>query len=198
MTENKYLSEEKYKKTEKSITLVAILVLFVGLGIGGFFIYNGVAKPGASKVEELKVVLETKKSELESRGVKFNVFSKYSDGESYDLKIITKALDPSFDNCAFDEYKNNSITKEYCAAKNSTGKFATIGSIMIGTFICIVACMFSGFIFTVAKGRHILAFQVQQAMPVAKEGISEMVPTIGNAAGEIAKGIKKELSDDEK
>lgn len=198
MSENKYLNEEKYQKAEKSITLIAILVLVIGLGIGGFLIYKGIAKPGTSKVEELKVVLETKKSELESKGVKFSEFSKYSDGEAYDLKIITKALDPSFNNCAFDEYKNNSITKEYCAAKNGTGEFASIGSIMIGAFICIATCMISSFIFMIAKRRHILAFQAQQVMPVAKEGINEMAPTIGNVAGEIAKGIKKGLKDDEK
>lgn len=198
MAENKYLNEEKYQKAEKSITLVAILVLVVGLCIGGFLIYKGVAKPGTAKVEELKTILETKKSELESKGVKFSVFSKYSDGEAYDLKIITKALDPSFDNCAFDEYKNNSITKEYCAAKNSTGDFASSVSTMLGAFICIATCMISGSIFMFAKRRHILAFQTQQVMPVAKEGIDEMAPTIGNVAGEIAKGIKKGLSDDEK
>ena len=35
-------------------------------------------------------------------------------------------------------------------------------------------------------------------MPIAKEGIDEMAPTIGNAAKEIAKGIKKGLKDEEK
>ena len=158
LEERKYLNEEKYQKAEKSITLVAILVLVVGLCIGGFLIYRGVAKPGTSKVEELKVQLEAKKSELESKGVKYNEFAKYSDGEEYELKIITKSLDPSFDNCAFDEYKNNSITKEYCAAKNSTGDFVRTASIIIGAFICIATFMISGFILVIAKTRHILAF----------------------------------------
>ena len=192
--EGKYLNEEKYKKAEKSITLVAILVLFVGLCIGGFLIYKGVAKPGTSKVEDLKVQLETKKSELEANGIKFSSSTKYSDGEAYDLKIITNALDPSFNHCAFDEYKNNSITKEYCAAKNSTGDFASSSSTMFGAFICIATCMISGFIFMFAKQRNIVAFQAQQIMPVAKEGIDEMAPTIGKAAGEIAKGIREGLN----
>ena len=198
MMENKYLNEEKYQKTEKTITLVAILVLVIGLCIGGFLIYKGVAKPGTSKVEELKVQLETKKSELEAKGIRYNRFANYTDGEVYDLKIITNALDPSFNNCAFDEYKNNSITKEYCSFKNSIGDFASSGFIMFGAFICLVTCMISGFIFMTAKQRHIIAFHAQQVMPVAKEGINEMASTIGNAAGEIAKGIKKGLSDDKK
>lgn len=197
MNEKRYLNEEKYQKAEHSITLVAILVLVIGLCIGGFLIYRGVAKPATSKVDELKVKLETKKQELESRGITFNEFAKYSDGEEYDLKIITKALDPSFPNCNFDEYKNNSITKDYCAAKNSTGDFASTSSIMFGAFICIASCMIAGSIFMFAKRRHILAFSAQQVMPVAKEGIDEMAPTIGNAVGEIAKGIKNGLKDDE-
>ena len=191
MEENKYLNEEKYQKTVKSIALIAILVLVVGLCLGGFLIYKGVFKPETSKVDELKVQLETKKSELEAKGISFNVFAKYSDGEEYDLKIITNALDPSFNNCAFDEYKNNSITKEYCAAKNSTGDFASTNSIMFGAFICIATCMISGSIFMFSKRRQMLAFQLQQVMPVAKEGIEEMAPTLGKAAGEIAKSIKK-------
>lgn len=198
MEENKYLNENKYQKAEKSITLLAVLVLVVGLCIGGFLIYKGVAKPATSKVEELKVELENKKRELEAKGVTFNQFAKYSDGEAYDLKIVTKALDPSFNNCAFDEYKNNSLTKEYCAAKNSTRDFASRSSIMYGAFISIATCMISGSIFAFAKRRQIIAFQAQQIMPVAKEGINEIAPSIGNVAGEIAKGIKDGLNSSDK
>ena len=202
MEEKKYLNEQKYQKAEKSITLLAILVLIIGLCLGGTLIYRGIAKPGSSKVEKLKSELESKKSELEASGIKFSEFAKYSDGEAYDLKIITKALDPSFPNCEFDEYKNNSITKDYCTAKNSTSDFASTGSIMFGVFICIATFMISGSIFMIAKRRHILAFSMQQVMPVAKEGIDEISPTIGTAAGEIAKGItkgiKQGLKDEEK
>ena len=198
MSENKYLNEEKYKKAEKSISLVAIFVLVIGLCIGGFLIYKGTAKPSTSKIEDLKVSLENKKIELESKGIKYNEFAKYSDGEEYDLYVITKALDPSFSYCKFDEFKNNTLTKEYCTAKNSTSNFAGRSSVMFGAFICIATCMISGFIFFIAKRRHILAFSAQQVMPVAKEGINEMAPTIGNVAGQIAKGVKEGLKDEDK
>ena len=42
MDEKKYLNEEKYQKTEKGITVFAILILVVGLFIGGFLIYRGI------------------------------------------------------------------------------------------------------------------------------------------------------------
>ena len=109
------------------------------------------------------------------------------------MKIITEALDPSFPHCNFDEYKNNSLTKEYCAAKNSTDDFSSGASIMIGIFIWVVTVMISGAILMFAKRRHILAFGMQQTMPLAKEGIEKMVPTVGNAAGEIAKGITSDI-----
>ena len=53
-------------------------------------------------------------------------------------------------------------------------------------------------IIVMAHRREITAFTTQQVMPVAKEGINEMAPTIGNAAGEIAKGIKKGLNEADK
>lgn len=52
--------------------------------------------------------------------------------------------------------------------------------------------------FSIAFRREMTAFSAQQFMPVAQEGIDKMSPTIGNAAGEIAKGIKKGLNDDQK
>ena len=212
MIENKYLNEEKFQKTEKTITLVAILVMIIGLGVGGFLIYRGIVKPGAAKVDKLKVQLENKKNELESKGVTYDAFTKYSDGESYDLKVITNALDPSFEYCEFSECKNHSLTKEYCAAKNSIDDFATTSLIMIGTFICIATFMISLSIFFVAKRRQILAFSAQQVMPVAQEGIEKIAPTVGKAgasiakemapaygdiAKEISKGIKEGLKDEE-
>ena len=73
------------------------------------------------------------------------------------------------------------------------GLFA-LGGFMdaIGVFIIGVG----GMLLMVAHRREIEAFSAQQIMPVAKEGINEMAPTIGNAAGEIAKGIKKGLNED--
>lgn len=191
MEENKFLNEEKFKKVEKKISFAAFIVFVIGICIGGFLIYNGVAKPDASKIEELERALKNKKSELEEKGVVYDPTAKYTDGEVYDLQIITDALDPSFSHCSFDEYKNNALTKEYCAVKNSTDDYATSTKIGLGTFICIATCIISGFIFLVSKQRNILAFQAQQLIPIAKEGVDEMAPAMGNLAREVTKGRKE-------
>ena len=196
MKNNVHLNEENYQKTEKKISFAAILILIIGLCIGGYLVYNGIAKPNSSKVESLQETLEEKKKELEDKGIKES--SNYNDGEAYDLYILNNALDPSFGYCSFNEYKNNSITKEYCSAKNSVDDFASSGSIMIGAFICIASCMISFAVFMFAKGRKVAAFTTQQMMPIAKEGIDEIAPTVGNSFGEIAKGIKEGMKDEEK
>ena len=46
------------------------------------------------------------------------------------------------------------------------------------------------------NGRKISAYFAQQQMPVAKEGIEKMAPSVGVAAKEISKGIKEGLKDD--
>lgn len=197
--ENKnYLNEKKYHKTEKVITIIAILILIISLSIGALLIYKGVSGSNGSKLDDLTAELETKKNELISKGIKYNSSAKYDDGEAYELKVITKALDPSFDNCAFDEYKNNVITKEYCAIRNKNSSFSKMAFIMFGAFICMASCIISFNIFTFAKKRHLIAFKTQQVMPVVKEGIDEIAPTVGNALGEITKGIQNGLKDDEK
>ena len=78
------------------------------------------------------------------------------------------------------------------------GAFSSFGVLTIGAFIDSTGffiTIIGGVILLIAHKREITAFSTQQIMPVAKEGINEMAPTIGNAAGEIAKGIKKGINE---
>ena len=65
---------------------------------------------------------------------------------------------------------------------------------MFGGFICVATLMISISIIAYAKRRHILAFEAQQVMPVAQEGIEKISPTIANAAGSIAKSISQGIA----
>ena len=207
-----FLNEGRYNKAEKTITFIAILVLLIGFSIGGYLIYRGVAKPNSGRIDELKVQLENKRDELQAKGITYNAFTKYTDGEAYDLKILTEVLDPSFSHCSFSEYKDNPLTKEYCKAKNSNSEGASMSFIAIGAFICFTSIVVSIPIFTFAKRRQILAFSAQQIMPVAQEGMEKIAPTVGkvgstiakemapaygNIAKEISKGIKEGLKEEE-
>ena len=71
--------------------------------------------------------------------------------------------------------------------------------IFIGLGILPPTFMISGFIFLISKRREIATFATQQTMPIAKEGVEKMAPTIGKAAGtiskDIAKGIKEGINE---
>lgn len=193
MEGNKYLNEGNYQKAEKKIKLVALIILVLGLCVGGFLIYKGVTNPGAAKAAELGEKLEARRKELEDNGVQFSAFATYTDGDAYDLKIITRALDPSFNYCSSDEYKNNALTKDYCSAKNASSSYASTALIIVGGVICFITLMISGSVYMISKGRKVLSFTTQQFMPVAKEGLEEMSPYSGKVAEEITKGIKRGL-----
>lgn len=67
-----------------------------------------------------------------------------------------------------------------------------IGILWIAFFGVIVAGLIMLF---VGNQRKISAYMTQQQIPVAKEAIDEMAPTVGSAAGEIAKGVVKGINE---
>lgn len=220
MNNKQLLSEENYQKGKKKIMFIALTILIIGLLIGGSLIFTGIKNQSdvnsnysreskSSLSEQLtteKQNLENRKLELESKGITYDAFTEYDEREAYELKVITEVLDPSINYCLFDEYKNNTSTLRYCSLKNQLDnisddfnkKFDSFGNIkffMFGGFIIIATFMISGFLFLFGKRREITAFTAQQIMPVAKEGIEEMAPTLGNVAEEVTKGIKKGTDD---
>ena len=192
-----YLNEENYNNTKNKIVIIAVVILVLGLGIGGFLIYNGLKSPSSKSLEELTEELAAKKTALQEKGVEYNAFTNYEDGEAYDLKIISQAMDPSFSYCSFDEYKNNAITSEYCAVKNKSSSVGSFSSIAFGVVVIVGTLGASASVYMIAKRREILAFTAQQVMPIAQEGAEKMAPTAGKVAKEVAKGIKEGLRDDE-
>ena len=231
---NEYLNEERYQRSKRRIIALSLLILIIGLFLGGTIIYKGINKykETDSKYSENsreniinqlaleKQKLESRITELKEQGIEYDPFTKYTDGEKYELKVITNVLDPSFEYYEFDEYKENPTTARYCALKSELKDFdkgfnksfethKAIPYFMIGGFIVIAALMFSVSIYSIAKRREIMAFAAQQVMPVAQEGMEKMAPTLGkvtdeiapsvrNMAKEIAKGIKDGLEEDKK
>lgn len=124
------------------------------------------------------------------------------------ISVIDKALDESFSWCDFDEAKNNTYTSKYCSLKLQLNNFTdfnkdfdsfdSIPFYMFGSFVIILTCMIAGSIYMFSKRREIAAFTTQQVMPIAKEGIEKMAPTIGIVGKEIAKGISEGIEENNK
>lgn len=190
MSKTQYLNEEKYQTNKKKITIVAVLVLIIGLLIGGGLIATGLIKNSQTKLsteEKNEVQTEidgynTQISSLKSQRDKEFLYNHFSENY-YNLENEIDKLEGKIDTL---EDKLNPDTSYL------------VVFYIFGGFIVIVTFVISGIIYTAAKGREIEAFYAQQQMPLAKEVIEEMAPTVGNAVGEIAKGIKKGLKDEEK
>ena len=85
--------------------------------------------------------------------------------------------------------------------ENERGVLGGMGLFAVGSFMSVFSfgmASVGAMCLMVAHRREITAYTTQQVMPVAKEGINEMAPTVGNAAGEIAKGIKKGINEADK
>ena len=248
MENKQYLDEEKYQKNKEKLIRLALVVLILGLVIGGGLIVAGIRKYSelnrksvqatientinkANKKQEIitqiaaeETKLFARKKELENKGIEYNTSTDYTDGEAYELKIITKALDPSFDHWKFSEYKNHIATKNYCSLKqelydiesderfeelknqNSLGNIQSeainVANItkamplfMFGAFIIIGGLMGSSFIYAIAKRREIQAFTVQQSIPVEKEKIEVMTPTYAETVKDIARAVAEGLKE---
>ena len=102
-----------------------------------------------------------------------------------------------FGNAAINSFDSFGTGNELDTMKNTAGG---VGLVALGGFLTSI-----GFPLTIAGAitmiighrREITAYTTQQVMPVAKEGIEEMAPTVGKAAGEVAKGIKEGLKDED-
>lgn len=227
MEQKEYLSEKKYQKNKKKLIVLAFLVLIFGLLIGGSLIAKGINNTKntnntyteenkqtkinnlKSQINTEKINLETKKAELQAKGI--TPSHKYDSGEAYDLYILTEVLDPSFSHCSFDKYQNNPLTSKYCSLKNELEEtesfdiewetnwenFHNIPLYMFGGFIIIASFMMFSVIYSGAKTREITAYHLQQKMPIQKEYMEKMAPSVGNTAKEIAKGIKEGLKDED-
>lgn len=81
----------------------------------------------------------------------------------------------------------------------SQSKFAMF---VIGGFVLVFGFALAGFggqALFIGHAREIQAFATQSTMPVAKEGMEEIAPSVGEVAKEISKGIeegKKEVNED--
>jgi len=218
--EKKYLNEEKYQSARKKFIIVGVVIIAIAMLIGGALIVKGVTNKKEvsneyteankqKKVNDLKLQysslelqIQPKLDEITALMREKNRLSYFDDKDRWDeiedeMAVINREIKPVQDNMLklksdifFAENENVEFQKGFNSNKN-------IIYFMMGGFIILAGALIGGSVILVAYRRNILAYGVQSVIPVGKEVIDEMAPTIGNAVGEIAKGIKKGLKDEE-
>lgn len=189
MEEKKYLNEETYQKSKSKLKTVAIIVLIIGLLIGGGLIATGVIKSNAAKltteeISRVQTLIDSYDSQLSSlKAQKSQEFLNNGHSEKY----------YNLDN------EINKIIDKIHELEDSLDKDTSwlVIFYIFGGFIVICTFMVSCIISANANGREISAFYAQQQIPIAKEGIEKMAPSVGNVAKEITKGIKEGLNNNE-
>ena len=197
-----YLTEKNYNKGKKIIMLIALIVLVVGLTIGGFLIYKGInekqkinntTNEQAEKDKQRLKEIETEKEELNKKisdkkyecdSINMGTDSWFEKSNKCDNEVLS--LEEQVDELESEEFDLENTDYEFDKKFNSVGSTRYF---MFGVFIIIATLITSLSIFMFAKRREIMAFGMQQTMPLAQEGIEKMAPTVGNAAGTIAKDV---------
>ncbi len=172
-----YLNEEKFQKSKHKLVMIAAIILVVGIILGGGLIATGIMRYNTEKANIAK-----NEEKLEKQ-----IADKRYECDSLDMQ------DPNW----FAE--NTKCQSEVSSLNSKLGNLDTnlwnnIYYYIGGGFILILSLMISGSIYFIAKRREIMAFGIQQTMPVAQEGIEKMAPTIGNAAGTIGQGLAKGIT----
>ena len=188
--------------------------------------------------ENTKTRLEREKSEIftNERGFTANYYAKEDEIKAVSDEISTLSSQiHSLETYAEKDFSCNFLTntekettfKTACdLEKKISEKYVEIDSIkneqrmsnysgvpyfMFIMPVVMITLMISGVLFSIAKRREILAYQLQGTMPLAQEGLEkfaptvgkvgsslakEMAPAMGDIAKEISKGIKEGLKDD--
>lgn len=88
--------------------------------------------------------------------------------------------------------------REFNMEATTSKAFGSIGLVAVGGFLNFIGwglAIAGGIMMIISHRREIKAYTTQQVMPIAQEGINKMAPTVGNAAKEIAKGIKEGINE---
>ena len=184
----KYLNEEQYQKMRKKLIVIASIILIAGLIVSIILLNVGITKNSNS-----------------------------ADTTHYDTQISTLNQEISVLNGQIsDEFRANGLSARYYELSNQrdtkqsqiaeleidkfSAEYSIVPFLLFGgaALVLVGSCATSIRLYIIAFRRNIAAFKVQQAMPLAKEGLEEIAPTIGKVTEEISKGISKGKSENEK
>ena len=203
------LDEQKYKKASRTLFWVGIIVMIVGglvgigLIIGGILRQNNVSaielpstmpEYAREMAEEVERSIDQVQEQIEASREAMEASREEAEVER---ETIQEDLERKSEESQkkFEEDWVRSEQEFAANRKRSNEEFEGMSMVMIGGFVIFASFVIGGTIIAIAKRREIMAFHVQQAMPVAKEGIESFSPTInkaiGGAAEEIARGVNR-------
>lgn len=179
MEQEKFLSEEKYQETNKKVNntskillTIGIILLVVGviITITGFVNFNKTRN---------------------------NMMNSFNNSASNMFDSFNNSIDND-DGREFVDSMKESATSITVSSNNSFNSVMLIG---LGDFISVAgfALIIAGGVMAyIAHRREITAYTTQQTMPIKKETINDITPTVADAAGTIAKSVSQGFEEGKK
>lgn len=227
MVEKEYLNEENYNKTKSTIsifgTLIVVVLWIVGLGLIGVGVSRIIkySNKDMLKLEEEKLVklqeeLEIKVKPIEDEIKKLERVEFTGHNEEYyarqdriielresieketkQIDMIENVLEEGYSYCIRDQYREDDTVSTYCDYRE-LDEMKVVPFIIPGIFVSVLSFGFTMMLISIVNRRKIMAYNMQDMMPLTEEGVEKMIPTATKAAKEIAKGIKEGLEEDNK
>ena len=179
MEQEKYLSEEKYqetnkkvKKTSKTLLIIGAILLVIGIImiIAGFISFK-------------------------------NAQNKAMNSFNNSASNLFDSFNNSINNDDGEEFVNSMKESVTAGTDSSKDSFTSVGLFALGGFVSsagFVLLIVGGVMAYMAHRREITAYTTQQTMPIKKETINDITPTVADAAGTIAKSVSQGFEEGKK
>lgn len=182
-----YLNEKKYKKNRKTLNIIAICIILGGIILGLLFIVSGSKSTEKNSKDNEQQInnLDKQINELENKEKELDKLQKdYFSNLDYDKyrEAIFEISEIKKEITSLESEKMQLSAQD--ARQSVTSNFKVQGIILISVPIALI-------ILVIANRRTITAYTVQSTMPIAKEGMEELAPSVGKVAKEVAKEFKE-------
>ena len=178
---NKYLNEERYQSMKKKIILIATIVLVVGLVLSATLLGLGFNKKSNPKdTSQYEAQIATLKQEIVLLDEQI-----HNEFMNNGFSSLYYSLDSQRD-AKFDEQRD--IERKVWNIEHDS---SYVGFFAGGIVVLVLTLGVSGGLYFYAYRRSIMAFGVQQTMPIAQEGMEAIAPSLGKVTEEITKGISR-------
>ena len=179
MEQEKYLSEEKYQETNKKVKKTSKILLIIGailLVIGIIMIITGF---------------------ISFKNAQNKAMNSFNNSASN----LFDSFNNSINNDDGEEFVNSMKESVTAGTDSSMDSFTSVGLYALGGFVSsagFVLLIVGGVMAYMAHRREITAYTTQQTMPIKKETINDITPTVADAAGTIAKSVSQGFEEGKK
>ncbi|MBR2710188.1 hypothetical protein IKF02_00945 [Candidatus Saccharibacteria bacterium] len=217
--QKQYLTEENYQRINKKFKTISLTVFIIGLIIGLGLIVFGVVKTNeinrtneeraAAAVAESEASVATAKEKLSEIEAELSGLEAQYDAKASECDSLDMADDDWFaksGKCQREEMALQTKIAElqssqfqiknadYTVYYQEDDLFVSYILYGAGGFIILASAGIALAIWLITKRRALLAYHAQSVMPVAKEGIDEITPTVANSAGNIADSVAEGIA----